>query len=89
MCTFVILYAALNSDSPTLDPKEYGWEADNNNKTLTAIFVMEGVCLAPEHVLKLIRCGCSSDSACKKGNGGCTSRQAPCMIFVTVVEGHE
>ena len=55
---------------------------------LTAITVVKGVCLAPEHVLKLIRCGCGSDFACKKGNCGWISRQVSCTIFVTVVEGH-
>ena len=79
-------YAALDSVPPTLDPKEYGWEVDNNNETLTAISVMEGVCLAPEHVLKRIRCGCSSDSACKKGNGGCTVAKSPVRFFVTVTD---
>ena len=58
----------------SLDPRDYGWEADDTNKSLLPTTVAEGVALAPDDVLKLIRCGCTSESACKRGNCGCTGR---------------
>ena len=73
-------YDALDLDPPPLDPRDYGWEADDINKSLSATTVAEGVCLAPDYVLKLIRCGCDSESSCKRGNCGCTGRQSPCTI---------
>ena len=74
-------YAAMESEPPPLDPRDYGWEADDINKLLTPITVAEGVSVAPEYVLKLIRCGCGSESPYQRGTCGCTSRQIPCTIF--------
>lgn len=41
-------YAALESDPPPLDPLNYGWEADDVNKSLYAMLVPAGVCPAPD-----------------------------------------
>ena len=67
-------YAALESDPPAHNPRDYGWKADDINKLLSATTVTEGVCLAPDCVLNVIRCGCDSESSCK---GGYTGRQIP------------
>ena len=67
-------YAALDSDPPPLDPRDYGLEADYINKSLSATTVAEGVCLKPDYVLKLIRCGCDSESSSKRGNCGCFNK---------------
>jgi hypothetical protein len=74
-------YAVLDSYPPSLEPRDYGWEADDVNKTLSPTTVAEGVRVAPDCVLKLIRCGCDSETLCKSGNCGCTGRQTPCTIF--------
>jgi len=73
-------YAALDSDPPPLDPRDYGWKADSINKSLSA--VPAGVFLAPDYVLRLIRCGCESATACKSGNCRCTGQQIPCSIYI-------
>jgi len=74
-------YAALESDPPSLNPLDYGWNADDINRTLYPTAVAEGVCVAPDCILKLIRCGCDSEMACRSGNCGCTGRQIPRTIF--------
>ena len=58
------MYAALESDPPSLNPPDYGWKADDVNKTLYPTAVAEGVCMAPDCILKLIRCGCDSETPC-------------------------
>jgi len=75
---------ALESNPHSLNLLEYGWEADDVNKTLYPTTVAEGVCIAPDCILKLIRCGCDSESEmpCRSGNCGCTGRQIPCTIFL-------
>jgi len=78
-------YAALDSDSPPLEPRDYGWEADGINKSLSA--VPAGVLLAPDYVHRLIRCGCESATACKSGNYRCTGQQIPCIIFCACTAG--
>jgi len=37
--------------------------------------------VAPDYVLKLIRCGCDSEMPCRSGNCGCTGHQIPHTIF--------
>ena len=37
-------YAALDPDPPPLNPREYGWEADDINKSHSATTVAQGVC---------------------------------------------
>ena len=80
-------YAALDSDPPTLDPRDYGWVADDTNKSLSAITVPTDVCLAPSTLWKLIRCGCGSEFPCKRGNCWCTGRQILCTIFCSCAGG--
>lgn len=72
---------ALESEPPKLNPVEFGWETDNANKTLLPRTILGEVPLAPESVLKLIRCGCESQKACKGNNCGCTGRLLACSVF--------
>ena len=74
-------YASLEEDPPPLNPEEFGWEADNDNKTLTPRAVADGTEMAPANILKLIKCGCDSEQSCKSGRCGCTSRQMTCTAF--------
>jgi len=72
---------ALKSDPLSLNPPDYCWEADDNNKNLYPTTLAEGVCMAPDCVLKLIRCGCDSEMPCRSGNCGCTGCQIQRTIF--------
>ena len=75
--------ASLHGKPPPMDPVQFGWEADHVNKCLTPQNMCQGTAYAPSHVLKLVRCGCDSEKACRGGNCGCMSRQLPCTIFCT------
>ena len=72
---------ALKLDPLSLNPPDYCWKADDVNKNLYPTTVAEGVCVAPDCVLKLIRCGCDSEMPCRSGNCGCTGHQIPRTIF--------
>ena len=64
ICT---VYAArTRTRSPLLLPREFGWEADEINKSHSATTVAQGVCLAPDFLLKVIHCDCDSESSCKQ-----------------------
>ena len=80
-------YAALDSDPPPLDPRDYGWEADGINKSLSAVPVPAGVVLAPDYVLRLIRCGCESDTACKSRKCRYADQQISCTRFCACTGG--
>ena len=74
-------YSALSGDPPNLSAVEHGWEADETNKCLIPRNMRDGVPYAPEDILKLVRCGCTSDRACSSGKCGCMGRQLPCTMF--------
>ncbi|KAG0725666.1 hypothetical protein GWK47_038169 [Chionoecetes opilio] len=76
-------YSALSGDPSTLAAVEHGWEADDTNKCLIPRNMEDGVSYAPEHILKLVRCGCTSERACRGGKCGCMERQLPCTMFCT------
>ena len=42
------------------------------------------VSYAPENILKLVKCVCSSDQPCSGGNCGCMVRQLVCTVFCVV-----
>ena len=53
---------------PELDPLEYGWEKDG--ESLRPIMLPDGTDVAPEKVLQMTRCKCSS-SQCKTNRCSC------------------
>ena len=73
--------AALNGESPAIDPIGFGWEADQQNESLIPRNMSSGTPYSAEHVLKLVRCGCHSERSCRGGNCGCMGRQLLCMTF--------
>ena len=50
--------SALLPDPPSMIPAEFGWEADIENKTLLAQSLPYATALAPDYILRLIRCSC-------------------------------
>lgn len=74
-------YSALSGDPPPLNAVDYGWEADDTNKCLIPRNMKDGVPYAPEHILKLVKCGCLSERPCRGGNCGCMGHQLPCTMF--------
>ncbi|KAG0729109.1 hypothetical protein GWK47_031017 [Chionoecetes opilio] len=73
--------AALSGDPPAMDPVHFDWEIDHVNKCLIPRNMCQGTAYAPENVLKLVRCSCDSEKACRGGKCGCMSRQLPCTVF--------
>ncbi len=77
-----ILWRSLKMpDPPVLDIEEFGWRKDVANKTLLPVTVPENVMLAPLAILRLIKCGCHSDSPCHTSRCGCRSASLSCTIF--------
>ena len=75
------LFAALDIDPPDLDPKQFDYEADHINKRLIPRPLAQNVEVAPENLMKLVRCGCCSGQSCKTGNCGCKRHQMACTLF--------
>jgi len=73
--------SAKKEDPPELDVEKYGWKKDDVNRSLVSTTTPEAVNLAPDSVLKLIRCGCQSDTPCNSSRCGCRSANLSCTVF--------
>ena len=74
-------YSTLRGVASPLNAVDYGWEADTTNKCLLPRNMAYSVPYAPEHVLKLVRCGCASEWACRGVNWGYMVHQPVCTMF--------
>ena len=73
--------SALKPDPPVLDPQDYGWSVDANTQSLQSVSLSADVSTAPMDVLKLIRCGCSSEHPCSTARCSCYAAHLHCSIF--------
>lgn len=80
-------YSAITGVPPGLSPTDYGWEKDCVNKSLIPRNLPDGVQYAPEHILKLVKCGCSSQQPCHTGRCSCMGHQLVCTIFCACGSG--
>ena len=72
---------AVDSDPPRVDPVKFGWIKDERSKTLVPVMLPKNVPLAPEDVLKLIKCSCESQSPCGSLRCSCNKARLSCTIF--------
>ena len=81
-------YSTMEVDPPNLDPLEHAFEPDHINKTLVPSPMPYGVKAVPDYLMKLLKCGCQSEEACKSNRCGCSSKNMPCTMFCAC-EGEE
>lgn len=72
---------AVNADPPDLHPSSYGWSKVEGSTSVIPTTVADDVVLVPDELLKVIRCSCSSDIACKSSRCSCTSASLLCSVF--------
>ena len=68
-------------DPPMIDPCDYGWYKDEENKSLMPVMFPVGAKPAPDNVLKLICCTCSSVEPCQTARCSCNKAQMSCSKF--------
>lgn len=81
-------YSTMEVHPPNLDPLEYGFDPDHFNKTLVPRPMPNGVKAVPDYLMKLLKCGCQSEEACKSNRCGCSSKYMSCTMFCAC-EGSE
>ena len=81
--------ATLSLDPPALDPVEYGYVRHEPSKTLLPTTVPEGVTLAPDGIMTLIKCNCEGASACRNMRCSCSRSRLPCTLFSKCNAGDE
>ena len=72
---------ALHSAPPLIDQLNNGLIRDASTKSLLPRSLPEDIPLAPENILKLIRCSCETDTPCKTMQCRCASATLPCTVF--------
>ena len=72
---------ALQPDPPAIDPTAYGWSLAEGSKTLNPTTLPSDTPLAPDDLLKLVRCSCSSETPCTTQRCGCSHRYRVNNLF--------
>ena len=72
---------SLNADPTTVDICLYGWGKDDKTTDLIPLAVAPDVCLVPQEIMKVFRCGCTSENSCESGNCSCNKSRLPCSTF--------
>ncbi|KAG1677197.1 hypothetical protein GQR58_013996 [Nymphon striatum] len=57
--------AALDLDPPAVDPTEHGYTRHESSKSLLPTTVPDGVSLAPDEIMALIKCNCDDTAPCR------------------------
>jgi hypothetical protein len=79
--------AVRDADPPELNVEKYGWQKYEANRSLVPTTIPDTVSLAADAVLRLIRCGCESDTPCRSSRCGCRSANLSCMMFCACYNG--
>ena len=70
-----------------LNPRLFRWEEESPGGTLVPITLQPAVALAPDYLLRLIKCGCNSDTPCKTLRCTCYKSNIGCTIFCACSPG--
>ena len=73
--------SALMPNPPDLNPTDYGWVKDKENKSIVPVTLPTGISAAPENALKLVRCECAIEEPCNNNRCSCKKNNLPCTIF--------
>lgn len=68
-------------EPPDQRPTSYGWQRDESAKSLVPISLPKEQRLAPEYIMKIVCCACSSVTPCKTKACGCVSANLACTMF--------
>ena len=64
-----------------IDPTAFGWSLEEASKTLIPTTLPSDTPLAPDDLLKPVRCSCSSETPYKTQRCGCSSASLACSVF--------
>jgi hypothetical protein len=72
-----ICKSALECKPSALDPAEYGWERGERVRYMVLVTPPPNVSVAPSEVLKMIKCGCTTDTPCSTAMCECHKAHFP------------
>ena len=68
-------------DPPALHPTDHGWFHPEGSAMLFPTIVPQDTPLAPADLLKLIKCGCNSETPCSTKRCSCKGNGLRCTLF--------
>ena len=68
-------------DPVKLNPEDHGWDKDTANRCMVPTALPPEVLLAPEYLLKVTYCGCSSENPCQTMKCGCKKANVLCSAL--------
>ena len=77
----MLLYATIKTDPLAVDPTLTGWRRDELNKVFVPVGLPDSIAAAPDEVLNLVKCGCSTSSPCKTKRCSCASVRVACSLM--------
>ena len=78
---------ALQPYPPAIDPPAFGWSLAEGSKTIIPATLPSDTLLAPDDLLKLLRCSCSSETPWKTHRCSCSSASLACSVFCACQSG--
>ena len=72
---------SLNGKEKPLLPEDFGWRYDEKNSTYFPVALPLGCKAAPDDILKMVKCGCTSERPCSSLRCSCASAHLSCSIF--------
>ena len=76
-----IMKSSLDSDPPNLNPEQYGWHTPEGFDFLLPVVTPEGTDMAPPALIKLVKCGCKSQSPCSNNKCSCKQNSLRCTFL--------
>lgn len=78
---------AIDRHPPNMDPLVHGWKRCDGLPSMAPTTVPDNVPVAPDDILKMIKCSCESATACKSKRCGCNNANMACTSFCTCQGG--
>lgn len=78
---------AVLQDPAEMDPLQFGYIKHKPSRSVIPTTVPEGVPLAPDIIMTLIKCGCEGSPPCKNLNCSCIRHKLPCTVFCKFCAG--
>ena len=72
---------ALCCDPPTVGVTEFGYQRNEEERSLEPVMLPPDVDVIPPQIRKILSCNCQADTPCAKGNCTCRNANIGCSIF--------
>ena len=71
---------ALEPNPPQMEPRDFGW-TQVAGKEMYPTPISDGIALAPDALLKVVKCGCSGAIQCRTKMCGCRQSNLAYLVF--------